>query len=75
MYPNPTTDNLTVANLDSNKMYSYSISDQMGRSLQTGVLEIGKSATIDVSLLRQGLYHISIVSGNQRTEVLRFVVQ
>jgi len=72
---NPATDLLTIEYLDVSKSYSYKIVDLIGKSLLSGMIIKRESAYIDVSSLRQGLYHISIFKEDKETEVIRFVVQ
>jgi len=60
IFPNPTTNSLTVAGIYPNEYYL--ISDISGRKIQSGLIN-SQSEIIDCSLLNEGLYIFSLSSG------------
>ncbi|NRA13209.1 MAG: endonuclease [Crocinitomicaceae bacterium] len=66
IYPNPTSDNLTVTWNDKSG-YTITIRDMLGRLISTNNTLTGESQIVDVSELESGNYLIEVSSDNQRT--------
>lgn len=70
VYPNPTTDNLTIENIDFNLDADYVIIDEIGREIMKGHLD-AKTSIINVNSLSKGVYLLSIKGEVNRT--IKFV--
>lgn len=66
IFPNPSTDRLTVQLPDNVKADHYTITDYLGRTLQTGNLSNG-STNINISDLATGIYVLQIGNDTKQT--------
>jgi hypothetical protein len=57
IYPNPATENMTIALPETNEVYSYQIVNALGKVLVNGTAHSGKN-NISISTLTQGVYII-----------------
>jgi hypothetical protein len=62
-YPNPANDNFTI-NTDFTKNYELKIYDNQGKTVMVQEM-VGTVKNIDVSVLEQGVYILTISDGNQ----------
>lgn len=66
LYPNPTSNYLTVDNADLiNKNLRYAIYNSAGQKLNEGLLNSTNQKNIDVSDLENGVYFINVSDGNR----------
>ena len=74
VFPNPSSETLTISGLKKNKNYTFEITDATGRSLAKESLIIfsGISFKKNIKPLMPGIYFIKICSGNRFT-IKRFV--
>lgn len=68
LYPNPANSNLFII---SEKNFSFSVKDALGRNVASGVSENGEYS-LNVSMLNPGFYFIEI-KGDNAGKVLRFI--
>lgn len=74
MFPNPTSDFLTIDLKENGDQSEYLIFDQMGRVMKRDLFERNNSQmTIDVSGLQQGVYFVVIRDNNGRSMAGKFV--
>ena len=62
LYPNPVLGNIITIN--SKNTYSFSIYNVLGKNILKG---FSKNGIIDISVLKQGVYIVKLISGNQST--------
>ncbi len=72
IYPNPTSDRVTIIFPDELQT-TYSLIDNIGKTIATGRL-IDGSALVDLSGLKSGVYFIK-VDNNQRVETRKIIVE
>jgi hypothetical protein len=70
VYPNPTTDRLTISTAIENALWQLHTLD--GKIVSSGALNIG-STTVDVSSLAQATYMLTITTPSQRVNTYRIV--
>lgn len=62
VYPNPTTDNLTIQNLTSNQQLEVKLVDQLGKVILCQSFNSSET-TIDLSLFNSGIYQLILSNG------------
>lgn len=70
IYPNPTSDYIYIANDKDSDSYQYSITDFLGRNLETGVVNSGK---INVEKYNSGNYILTVKSSSNIMRLFRFI--
>ena len=70
VYPNPTTDKLTISTAIENALWQLQTLD--GKMVTSGRLNIG-STTVDVSSLAQATYMLTVVAPDRRTNAYRII--
>lgn len=68
VFPNPAKDILTVVGMEG--VFSYTISDNTGRSVQSG----NASSTIQLQSIQKGIYMLN-VSHNDKKEIFKLIVE
>lgn len=75
VFPNPATDQITIAGLDPNQQFNANLIDISGRTVLTAQVSNGAS-TIDVSALAPGVYVLSVSDEfGTRSGVQKIVVE
>lgn len=75
VFPNPATDQITIAGLDANKQFNANLIDLSGRTVLTQLVSNGAS-TIDVSALAPGVYVLNVSDEDgTRSGVQKIVVE
>jgi hypothetical protein len=72
VYPNPVKDKLHVDLYQNAGLTPYLLSDMNGKILMQGQLR-DLSNIIDISHLKNGIYNLSIITGEQQKETLRLI--
>jgi len=62
VYPNPSTDNITIKQTSNTNLENYEIYDMLGKSVMTGKLK--ESTLVNIELLPNGLYFIKAFNEN-----------
>jgi len=62
VFPNPSTDNITIKQTSNSNLENYEIYDMLGKSVMTGKLK--ESTVINIELLPDGLYFIKAFNEN-----------
>lgn len=70
IYPNPTSDYIYITNAKDSDGYQYSITDFLGRNLETGVVNSGK---INVEKYNSGNYILTVKSSSNIMRSFRFI--
>ncbi len=70
VYPNPTTDRLTISTAIENALWQLHTLD--GKIVTSGALNLG-STTVDVTALAQATYMLTITTPSQRVNTYRIV--
>ena len=74
LYPNPSTDNITIRSLEE-PLQEILITDLQGKRIQQMKLtNFNESQQVDISTLAKGVYFVTILS-NQNKVVKRLIVQ
>ena len=70
IYPNPTSDYIYISNGKDSNNYQYSITDFLGRNLETGVVNSGK---INVEKYNSGNYILTVKSASNSIKSFKFI--
>lgn len=75
IFPNPTSDLITINLSDaSEEIIGYKIMNQMGQTvLEADELLLGKSETLDVSTLQNGIFHLSLFTKDGYSGTASFI--
>jgi hypothetical protein len=73
VYPNPASNELFLQYQSKSETFEAQIFDVSGRLLMTTTFNNQNTATLNISILKQGFYIVNIVENNQITATKRFV--
>ncbi|MDW3196414.1 MAG: carbohydrate-binding protein [Cytophagales bacterium] len=75
IYPNPTSDWLTLTELDMSQTLTFKVFDLNGKLYQSGKIELNSHPGINVAALPEGIYVLQVFNKDQPQLTTRFIKQ